>query len=261
LKKWGHPHPGRDFSLHALLNSKFEIRKFEIPKGGLCVDNSIQSIGEEIVRELEAKNEARERALASSRAAIRNCAHSIRASHRGELDNARELLGEAGRLVNETRGELMHAQPGIYWTGYVQDAQKEYAEASIVRAVISQSAIPSPSELHVEPAAYLNGLGEAAGEMRRYVLDRIRHGEAERCEQVLNTMEEIYSLLVTVDFPDAITDGLRRTTDMVRGVLERTRGDITFALQQRQLTDALANAGMGHLAIAPAAEEQSSEES
>ncbi|HEX8229330.1 MAG TPA: haloacid dehalogenase [Chloroflexia bacterium] len=208
------------------------------------MDNRIQAVGEQVIRALETKYQARERALAGSRATIRNCAHSIRASHRGELDNARGLIGEAGGLVASTRDDLMREHPDIYWTGYVQDAQKEYAEANIVYAVISGEDIPTPEQLGVEPAAYLNGLGEAAGEMRRFVLDRIRHGEAERCEQVLNTMEDIYSLLVTVDFPDAITNGLRRTTDMVRGVLERTRGDVTFALQQRQLTEALARAGV-----------------
>ncbi|HEX8598405.1 MAG TPA: haloacid dehalogenase [Chloroflexia bacterium] len=208
------------------------------------MDNRIQAVGEQVIRALETKYQARERALAGSRATIRNCAHSIRASHRGELDNARNLIGEAGGLVASTREDLMREHPDIYWTGYVQDAQKEYAEANIVYAVIAGEDIPTPEQLGVEPAAYLNGLGEAAGEMRRFVLDRIRHGEAERCEQVLNTMEDIYSLLVTVDFPDAITNGLRRTTDMVRGVLERTRGDVTFALQQRQLTEALARAGV-----------------
>jgi translin len=207
-------------------------------------DNRIQSIGEELIRALEAKNQARELALANSRTTIRHCAHSIRASHRGERESARELLRAAGELVAATRSDIIEAHPGIYWAGYVQDAQKEYAEANIVYAVIGGEAVPSAAELRVEPAAYLNGLGEAAGEMRRYALDRIRHGEVELCEQVLNTMEDIYSLLVTVDFPDAITDGLRRTTDMVRGVLERTRGDITFAIQQRQLTAALAQAGL-----------------
>jgi translin len=214
------------------------------------MDNRIQAVGEQVIRALETKYQARERALAGSRATIRNCAHSIRASHRGELDNARGLIGEAGGLVAGTRDDLMREHPDIYWTGYVQDAQKEYAEANIVYAVIAGEDIPTPEQLGVEPAAYLNGLGEAAGEMRRFVLDRIRHGEAERCEQVLNTMEDIYSLLVTVDFPDAITNGLRRTTDMVRGVLERTRGDITFALQQRQLTEALARAGVENAAVA-----------
>lgn len=203
-------------------------------------DGLIQSIGEDLIRALEAKNGARERALSNSRTTIRHCAHSIRASHRREMDVARNLLTQAGDLVGATRTEILSTHPDIYWAGYVQDAQKEYAEASIVYAIIRDEPIPDASTLHVEPAAYLNGLGEAAGEMRRYVLDRIRHGEVERCEQALNTMEDIYSLLVTIDFPDAITDGLRRTTDMVRGVLERTRGDVTFAIQQRQLTQALA---------------------
>ncbi len=207
-------------------------------------DSRIQSVGEELVKELEVKNEARERALSSSRATIRNCAHSIRASHRGDLPNALELLKAAGNMIAATRTDLISSHPGIYWAGYVQDAQKEYAEANITYAVIADKPIPSAGELQVEPAAYLNGLGEAAGEMRRYVLDTIRHGESEKCERVLDIMEEIYSLLVTVDFPDAITDGLRRTTDLVRGVLERTRGDITFAIQQRHLTEALSKAGL-----------------
>jgi translin len=207
-------------------------------------EGSIREIGEELIRVLEGKNEARERALANSRTTIRHCANSIRASHRGERDEAEILLGQARGLVEATRGDLLPGQAGIYHTGYVQDAQKEYAEASIVFAIIMGERVPKAEELGVEPAAYLNGLGEAAGEMRRFTLDRIRHGDVERCERTLEVMEEIYSLLVTVDFPDAITDGLRRTTDMVRGVLERTRGDVTFALQQRQLTEALAQAGI-----------------
>jgi translin len=205
-------------------------------------ENVIQTIGEELVKVLEAKNQARELALTNSRATIRHCAHSIRASHRGEQDNARELIASARDIVASTKQALLDTHPGIYWAGYVQDAQKEYSEACIVFAVIFGQAIPGATVLGVEPAAYLNGLGEAAGEMRRYVLDIIRHGNAERSEYILGVMEDIYSLLVTVDFPDAITDGLRRTTDMVRGVLERTRGDITFAIQQRQLTEALARA-------------------
>ncbi|MEO5951416.1 MAG: haloacid dehalogenase [Chloroflexia bacterium] len=203
--------------------------------------NAIQSIGEELIRVLEAKNKAREVALTNSRATIRCCAHSIRAAHRGEMESAADLVGQAGELVANTRAMLLESHPDIYWAGYVQDAQKEYSEASVVSAIIGGGEIPRAGELGVEPAAYLNGLGEAAGEMRRYVLDIIRHGEtpASRCEEVLTVMEDIYSLLVTVDFPDAITNGLRRTTDMVRGVLERTRGDVTFALQQRELVKAL----------------------
>jgi translin len=223
-------------------------------------ENRIQSIGEELVKLLEVKNSARERALADSRATIRNCAHSIRASHRGELEQAQELVRAAGDLVHATRDNMAVSHPDIYWAGYVQDAQKEYAEANITYALIAGERLPDATELGVEPAAYLNGLGEAAGEMRRYILDIIRHGNAERCEHILVVMEDIYSLLVTVDYPDAITDGLRRTTDLVRGVLERTRGDVTFALQQRRLTEALQRAGVaGPVSLLPGEPDNGSE--
>jgi translin len=199
----------------------------------------LEQIGESILRDLETKNSAREKALADSRATIRNCAHSVRATHRGEFERASELLAAAAQQVRATRSEL-RPSPDVYWTGYVQDAQKEFAEASIIYAVVAGQVLPEPATLGVEAAPYLNGLGEAAGEMRRYVLDMMRQGRLERCEAVLRVMDDIYSLLVTIDYPDAVTNGLRRTTDLVRGVLERTRGDLTFALQQQILTAALA---------------------
>ncbi len=52
-------------------------------------------------------------------------------------------------------------------------------------------------------------------------------------------MDEVYSLLTTVDFPDSITDGLRRNTDVLRNVLERTRGDLTMGIRQDQMRQAL----------------------
>jgi translin len=127
----------------------------------------------------------------------------------------------------------------LYHAGYTQDALKEFAEASITYALITDRSLPDPDELGVEYAAYLNGLGEAAGELRRHVLDLIRHGELERAEKVLSMMDDIYGVLVTIDFPNAVTGGLRRTTDMVRGVLERTRGDLTMSLRQDRLQQAL----------------------
>ena len=200
---------------------------------------TLDSIGERLLRDLEAKNSARERALTDSRATIRACAQSIRATHRGEFDLARQLLTQAATGVADTRAALT-ATPDVYWTGYVQDAQKEFAEAAIVLALVAGAPLPDPATLGVEAAPYLNGLGEAAGEMRRYVLDQLRQGETGRTEAMLGVMDDIYSLLVTVDYPDAVTGGLRRTTDLVRSVLERTRGDLTFAIQQQTLTQALA---------------------
>jgi len=204
-------------------------------------DGELWSIGEAIIGRLNDINAARERALSDSRRIVRLSANSIRAVHRDEFDTAAELLAEAREMQDLLANELA-AFPNIYWSGYVQDAQKEYAEARIALAVISRRGIPSPSDLNVEDAVFLNGLGEAAGELRRYALDAMRRDNHNRSEELLGVMNDIYDLLVSVDYPDAVTGGLRRTTDMVRGVLERTRGDLTLALRQRQLTDALSHA-------------------
>lgn len=191
---------------------------------------------------LEAKNAARERALSTSRGVVRECANSIRSAHRKEYEAAAAALGGVADRLTELGREL-EPHPDILWAGYVQDAHKEYAEARITLALVRHEPPPSFEELGVGVAPYLNGLGEAVGELRRSALDIIRHGEAEEAEYLLEAMEEIYNLLVTVDYPDALTGGLRRTTDNARGILERTRGDLTFALRQQRLERALRQAG------------------
>ena len=195
-------------------------------------------IAEKVRKNFEAKNASRDAALAASRELIRHCALSIRATHRGEYEEAANLLVRTREIAALMRMSVS-AYPDLYFTGYVQDGLKEMAEAHIVHALITGEKIPAPDALGVDYAPYLNGLGEAAGELRRYSLDIVRHGNSERCETVLAAMEEIYSLLVTMDFPDALTGGLRRTTDMVRGVLERTRGDLTIAARQEKLEKTL----------------------
>lgn len=201
---------------------------------------SLDEIMDEIRQNFDQKNAAREKGLSLSRETIRASANAIRAVHRGERREAEQLLNQAGIAVMEA-GSTLEGHPDILYAGFVQDAQKEYAEANITYALITGQEVPSPDSLGVGYAAYLNGLGEAVGELRRYVLDRMRGGELERCEQVLQTMDDIYSVLVTMDYPDAMTGGLRRTTDMVRGVLERTRGDLTVAIRQHELELALHN--------------------
>src|SRR5579872_4191164 len=201
----------------------------------------IHDIVARIGDELEAKNAARDKALLDTRQLIRQAALAIRALHRGDATEAERLLQSGSNMVDEIRRDL-ERYPDLYWSGYVQDAQKEYVEASVVAALIGAVDVPTASELRVELGAYLNGLGEAASEMRRYILDIIRHGQEERHqdgERALALMDDIYTALITVDFPDALTGGLRRTTDLVRGVLERTRGDLTMSLRQAQLERAL----------------------
>lgn len=194
----------------------------------------LDQIGDLAHQHFRAVNQVREAALALSREAVRSAANSIRAVHRNDFARAEELQKVAREAVEQAVSSLAD-YPEILYAGYVQDAQKEYAEAVITYSLVRQLPIPQPQDLGVSWPAYLNGLGEAAGELRRYLLDQLRSGSLERGEDLLQSMSDIYELLVTIDYPDAMTGGLRRTTDMVRGVLERTRGDLTMTLQQARL--------------------------
>jgi len=200
--------------------------------------DQLTAIVERARAELTAKNGVRDATLQRSRELIRYCAHSIRATHRGEYDRASELLATARGVAAEMVTDLK-AYPDLYYTGYTLDALKELAEAHVTFAWITGQPLPEPEELGVPYAAYLNGVGEAIAELRRHVLDLIRRGEVARGEPFLQLMDEAYSLLMTVDFPEAITGNLRRTSDMVRGVVERTRGDLTVAVRQERLQEAL----------------------
>jgi translin len=196
--------------------------------------DNLDSIAEQIRLSLTAKDAAREKALPVCREAIRFCSLSIRAIHRQEFDEARKLLKTAKDLLTEAENALVDS-PEIMNTGFLRDSQKEYAEGCLLLHLVTGELLPDPAGLGVDSAAYLNGLGEAVGELRRYLLDSMRHGDLSRGEQLLAAMDDIYSVLVTIDYPDAITGGLRRTTDMVRGVLEKTRSDLTLVIRQEEL--------------------------
>jgi len=201
------------------------------------VDN-LDSIAGKIRQDFSTKDAAREKALPMCREAIRHSGNAIRAVHRQQFGQAEEMLKAAGKLLKEAKQSIA-AGSELHNTSFLRDAQKEYAEGSITLALIKGEKLPDPDELGTDYAAYLNGLGEAVGEIRRYLLDSLRRGDRSRGEELLQVMDDIYSTLVTMDFPDAITGGLRRTTDMVRGVLERTRSDLTLTIQQKELEDKL----------------------
>ncbi len=183
---------------------------------------------------LESKHKARETTLAACRKTIQACAASIRAVHRDEFDTAEELGAQAAAHLAEAMGAVQE-HPDVRHAGFVHDAAKEYAEARMTLAFVRGDPLPSADEIGVEVQAYLNGMAESASELRRYVLDQLRRGRSDRGEELLGYMDEVYSLLITIDFPDAMTGGLRRTTDALRGVLERTRGDLTTSLLQSRL--------------------------
>jgi len=187
-----------------------------------------------------AEDEAREKALRLCRQVIHYSANATRAVHRQEQDKARQLLDSAYKLIQDMNQDLVeHGE--ILHSGFVHDAQKEFAEGCITLALIAEEDMPNPEALGVAHAAYLNGLGEAVGELRRYLLDNLRRGDFSRGEELLAIMDNIYGVLMTMDFPEIVTHGLRRTTDAIRGVVERSRGDLTIALRQRGLEAKLDN--------------------
>jgi translin len=200
--------------------------------------DNLEPIAERIREELAAKDAAREKVLPQCRDAIRNCSQAIRAIHRQEFDKAKELLKSARQRLSEAEKDSS-AYDELGYAGFVRDAQKEFAEGSITLALVTGKPLPTPEELDVDAVAYLKGMGEAVGELRRYLLDSMRQGDLSKGEELLAAMDDIYNTLVTMDFPDAITGGLRHTTDMVRGVLEKTRSDLTLAMGQKEVVDKL----------------------
>lgn len=204
----------------------------------MSVRTQLEAIASGINDELERVEEARDQGLTLHRKVIKHCSLAIRAIHRQEFAEADNLLGQARRLLDQAES-VLGCYPMIYYAGFLQDAQKEYAEGRIAQCLIAGLALPTPKSLGVGSSAYLNGMAEAVGELRRYILDRIRQGDFSKLERMLDEMDSIYYVLISMDFPDAITRGLRRSTDVARGCLERTRGDLTNHFDRQKIDRAL----------------------
>ncbi len=207
---------------------------------------NLSELAEEFQRRFEETMAGRERALTAARSSIRASANAIRAIHRGELDQAHRLMEESRSAIQAGRKAVRDDHPGVYFAGFLQDAQKEYAEARLTEAIVAGTDLPGPEDLEVELPPYLNGMAECIGEGRRAILDLLRRGEVGESERILTAMEDMYYLLVSMDYPDAITGNLRRSTDVARSIMERTRGDLSVALVQRKLQEAL-QAGLRRL--------------
>ncbi len=199
-----------------------------------------EELSDRIRGSFDHKNAIRDAALAQSRELTRHAARAIRAIHRNDAELAREHLGEADKLAKDIREGLSNA-PDLYFTGYAQDALKEYCEAHLTVASILDEEWPSPEDLQVEYATYLNGMSEVVGEMRRRIMDIMREGHSPEVERLLDVMEDIYDQLVTMDYPDALTYGLRRRTDIARSIIERTQADITVSYRQQELEKTILN--------------------
>jgi translin len=199
---------------------------------------NLEPLSREFQQRFDQKMSARERALPAARRAIRSSANAIRAIHRQDRERAERLMEEARAAIEEGL-DAVTDHPDVAFAGFLQDAQKEYVEARVTQAVVDGGTVPGPDELGVQLAPFLNGMAEAVGEARRHILDLLRKGEVQRSESMLEAMEEIYSVLASMDYPDAITGNLRRSTDVARSIMEKTRGDLSLSLVQRDLRDAL----------------------
>jgi len=198
----------------------------------------LESLSQGFHDRFDAKTAARERALPAARRSIRASANAIRAIHRDELDAAKGLIAESRTALQEGI-DAVTEHPDVRVAGYLQDAEKEYAEANITYALVTNGSLPPPADLGIGDAPFLNGIAEAIGEGRRHILDLLRVGDVERAQLILDAMEDMYGLLVTMDYPDAITMNLRRSTDVARSLIEKTRGDLSIAFVQRDMHDAL----------------------
>ena len=199
----------------------------------------LDEICESIRSDFEHKTTLRDDALRDARQCVKHASLAIRAIHRNEETEARQELARGRELAVRLRESLKLSHPELYYAGYTQDALKEYCEAELTVAMILGEELPTPEDLNAENPAYLNGLAETLGELRRRCLDLLRPGYNREVERLLEHMDEIYTQLVTMDFPDAITEGLRRRTDLARGIIERTRADITVAYREEQLAQKL----------------------
>lgn len=182
----------------------------------------------------EAETKARDEALAKARSLTRCSANAIRAIHRGDSTEAHEHL-DAGRELFNALTDGLKEFPELYYAGYTQDAIKEYCEASLTTAIIEKRELPTPESLGVPVATFLRGMAETPGELRRRCMDILRMGYSDEAEELLSQMDDIYSILITMDYPDAVTNGLRRQTDLLRGIVERTRADLTLSLREEKL--------------------------
>ena len=198
----------------------------------------LETIAERIRQNFDVRTSKRDEALKQARQLTRACSLAIRAVHRDDQEAMEANLAEAQTLADVLRGELK-VHPELFFAGYTQDSLKEFVEAKVTCALIQNQPLQTPEELGVEDATYLNGLAEVVGELRRRTLDILRSGYSQEAERLLGYMDEIYSVLVTIDYPDAITNGLRRQTDLARGIIEKTRGDVTASLRGQQLTEAI----------------------
>lgn len=200
---------------------------------------TLNNIFSEITEKLDDIDRDREDILKISREIVRHCSIAIKSIHRKEFDVYRDKIKEI-KSNHENLLTFVKKHPMLF-SGYIKTPEQEYMEAVCLYAIINDQELPSPTDYNVDSVNYLLGLADVIGELRRHILDKIRRDEIDDLEKVLDTMSEIYSHLFAIDYPKGITQDLRRKTDVARGIIEKTRGDISLSLQINRLNKNLIN--------------------
>ncbi|NVM55165.1 MAG: haloacid dehalogenase [Candidatus Helarchaeota archaeon] len=186
-------------------------------------------IFEKIKKKLDIDDKNRETTLKISRQSIRFCQEAVRATHRGEFKKAREKLNESHKLIQEAEENIKKVNPRLYYKGYITDMHQEFVEASLFLTFMEGGTeIPDPGTLNVSNYAYLQGLGDVIGELRRHSLNAVRNEKVKEAENCLAIMEEIYNILHTLDYPEGLIPGIRRKVDRARGLTEKTRSELAY---------------------------------
>ncbi|MFX1321058.1 MAG: hypothetical protein ACFFAQ_05365 [Promethearchaeota archaeon] len=194
---------------------------------------TLKNIFSELTESLDKLDLDREEILKISRIIIRECSIAIKSIHRKEFDQY-EIKMQLVKNNHEKLVSLVNKTPGIFYK-YLKTPEQEYAEAVSFYSIILKKKVPSPHEMKIDPLNFALGLADVVGELRRYALDNIRDSQVKDLNEILESMDDIYSNLFSLDYPSGLIQDLRQKTDRARLIIEKTRGDISISLQMNDL--------------------------
>ncbi len=192
---------------------------------------NLDEVISEIEGRLDEKDEVRELAIKSSRTIARLAGAAIQGMHRGEDSAA--ILHETHEEVAKLRS-LLDGHPDLFHAGFVENAMQEACESFLVHAILEGEKLPTPKECGVTDTAYLLGLGDVVGELRRFALTALRDGDVASASHSLERMERILDSLMRFDYPTALI-ALKRKQDVARSLIEKTRGEVAVAARSHEL--------------------------
>jgi translin len=199
---------------------------------------TLKSILKEVKKELTQKDKVRENAQQNMRKATSLSKQAILLMHQKKHEEARKLIDKAQEIISKLQS-LAKEYPEVIYSGMFSAALQEYSEANILLELIQESRFVTPDEVHVPAVDYVLGLADVIGEYRRLALDALREGDAEKGEQCLKIMDEIYIELMAMDEAYMLVPGLRRKCDIARRIIETTRGDVTQEARRKSLENYL----------------------